>query len=530
MKLSPFFWILPGVTGLATIAALIGPDVLWVQIPIVGIAVGAPLWGVLAARRFTIGWNRVGELLVSFGKGDLTRREVVYRERDEFDVLTARANTLGENIAAIVSEMYNANNTLQAVTQTFSAAFERIADSADAMQHDSGTVASAAEEASTNITAMSSGAEEMSSSVSTVAASMEQMSASINEVAQSCQKEVGIAEQADNEVKGAHETMLQLGTAAKEIGRIVEVITDIADKTNLLALNATIEAAGAGEAGKGFAVVANEVKELARQTAQATSEIRENIENMQQSTGRSIESMDAVSKIIEEVNVISQTIVAAVEEQSATVNEVTKSVSGASTAAGEIARNISETAVGIGEVSAKISGVDTQASGVADSIRHSRKDARHLVELSAGLSAVVKNFTIEAPFVEWRDELSVSVGEIDDQHKVLIGYINDLNSAMGKGTVKELIEPILNNLVEYTQTHFGQEEAYFDKFGYAARESHKEAHQRFVAKISEFREGFVSGKALLSKDIMVFLKEWLVKHIMGIDKKYTTFMHANGIR
>ncbi len=120
--------------------------------------------------------------------------------------------------------------------------------------------------------------------------------------------------------------MDKLGAAAKSIGKVVEVINDIADQTNLLALNATIEVASAGEAGKRFAVVANEVKELAKQTAQATQEIQKQVEDMQTNTESAIKAIDSVSKVIEEVNEISQTIVSAVEEQSATVNEISRNV------------------------------------------------------------------------------------------------------------------------------------------------------------------------------------------------------------
>ena len=179
----------------------------------------------------------------------------------------------------------------------------------------------------------------MSAGVSSVATAIEEMSASLNEVSKNCQKESQIAASASNQAKSTRDLMDRLGVSSKEVGKVIEVINDIADQTNLLALNATIEAASAGDAGKGFAVVANEVKELAKQTAQATEQISRQIEEMQGSTTSAVAAIEEITKIIEQINAISHTIVSSVEEQTSTVNEIAKSISGASQAATEIARN-----------------------------------------------------------------------------------------------------------------------------------------------------------------------------------------------
>ena len=119
-----------------------------------------------------------------------------------------------------------------------------------------------------------------------------------------------------------------LGQAADEIGKVIEVIQDIAEQTNLLALNATIEAARAGEAGKGFAVVASEVKDLAKQTATATDDIRKRIEGIQSIDRRRGRAPSARSPaVIGNVNDVARTIAAAVEEQSITTREISQNVS-----------------------------------------------------------------------------------------------------------------------------------------------------------------------------------------------------------
>jgi methyl-accepting chemotaxis protein len=186
--------------------------------------------------------------------------------------------------------------------------------------------------------------------------------------------------------------MENLGKAAQEIGKIVELINDIADQTNLLALNATIEAASAGDAGKGFAVVANEVKELARQTSQATQNITIQIQGIQNNTKNAVTAIEMIAQIIEEVNTISQTIVSAVEEQSVTINEVSRSVSGASVAATEIARNVSESAKGLAEVASSISNVNITVNDTSAGIVEVRENASTLSQMSGTIDTIVKQF------------------------------------------------------------------------------------------------------------------------------------------
>ena len=150
-------------------------------------------------------------------------------------------------------------------------------------------MAAAAEQMSANMSIMSASTEQMSGNVKAVASAVEQLTASINEIAKSAEQAATVANSAAGLAKAGNTTIGDLGTAAGEIGKVIEVIQDIAEQTNLLALNATIEAARAGDAGKGFAVVATEVKELARQTAAATEDIRRRIGGIQTSTGQVVQ-------------------------------------------------------------------------------------------------------------------------------------------------------------------------------------------------------------------------------------------------
>ncbi len=245
-----------------------------------------------------------------------------------------------------------------------------------------------------NAITLSSASDELNSVTTQIAANAEEMSSSLNEVAKNCQQETTIATKANDKARSTRELMERLGGSSKEIGKVIDVINDIADQTNLLALNATIEAASAGDAGKGFAVVANEVKELAKQTAQATDQIILQVEEMQENTRNSINAIEEISTIIEEINTISHTIVSAVEEQSATVNEIAKSVGGASQAATEISRNVSESAKGLSEVTENIQGVNKAAGDTSRGVTDIRASSGELAKLSAGLKVLVDQFKV----------------------------------------------------------------------------------------------------------------------------------------
>jgi methyl-accepting chemotaxis protein len=174
----------------------------------------------------------------------------------------------------------------------------------------------------------------------------------------------------------------KLGASSVEIGNVVKIITSIAEQTNLLALNATIEAARAGEAGKGFAVVANEVKELAKQTAEATEDISRKVEAIQVDTSGATDAIAQISSIIGQINGISTTIAAAIEEQTATT--------------AEIARNVGETSRASAEIAQSVSGVAQVVHQTSEGATHTEKEARSLSRMAAELQRHVSQFNCGA--------------------------------------------------------------------------------------------------------------------------------------
>jgi methyl-accepting chemotaxis protein len=188
----------------------------------------------------------------------------------------------------------------------------------------------------------------------------------------------GIATKAVAEAEQTNGQVSRLSEGAQKIGAIVDLINDIASKTNLLALNATIEAARAGEAGRGFAVVASEVKALAEQTSKATAEITGHIAGVQSATDLAAGAILGIGKTIDDINQIAATIAAAVEEQGAATEE--------------IARNVDQAALGTTEVTRNISGVNQAAEASSASANQVLSSANELAKQSEKLRHEMDRF------------------------------------------------------------------------------------------------------------------------------------------
>jgi len=134
------------------------------------------------------------------------------------------------------------------------------------------------------------------------------------------------------------------------------------------------------------------------------------------------------------------------------------------------------------------------------------------------------------PLLQWNDNFSVGVAEIDAQHKNLVSYLNDLHFAMTQGKGNSILKSLLDRLVGYTQVHFATEEKYMKQWNYPGYVYHKGEHDAFVKRVAEFKTKFDTGQTALSIDILVFLKEWVFNHILGTDKKYGPFFNKNGLK
>jgi hemerythrin len=128
----------------------------------------------------------------------------------------------------------------------------------------------------------------------------------------------------------------------------------------------------------------------------------------------------------------------------------------------------------------------------------------------------------------WKDEYSVGVAMIDAQHQMFIGIINELYSAIMSKKEKDVLDDIFKQLVAYTQFHFQTEERYFDEFDYDGTEEHKAAHKKLVDQVVELQ----NQESDIMQDpfkLLDFLEDWLIDHIMGMDKLYGPCFNEHGL-
>lgn len=329
---------------------------------------------------------------VAQGEGDLTKRLNI--SNDELGDLAGWFNTFIAKLQDLIQQLQDNLAILDRSSSDLSGIAESLGAGADNATNRSNTVASAAEEMSSNMNAVAAASEQASVNINMVASGSEQMTATVNEIAGNTEKARSITEDAVTKTASASHRVDELGGAAKEISKVTEVITEISEQTNLLALNATIEAARAGEAGKGFAVVANEIKELARQTATATQEIKQKIESIQSSTDNTVSEISQISNVISDVNDLVSAIATAVEEQSVSTREISDNISQAAQGISEVNENVSQSSAVSGEIAQEINEISQIAATINNDSVTINSQSTDLTNLAAQLNKIAQQFKV----------------------------------------------------------------------------------------------------------------------------------------
>jgi methyl-accepting chemotaxis protein len=292
------------------------------------------------------------ENFVRFAREDSERKNAE-ASAERKSLLAKLAGDFEAVIGNIVGAVSSASGELTATATT-------LTKTAETTQQLSITVATASGQASTNVQSVASSTKEMSSSVA--------------EIARQVRESSDIALQAVDQAQKTDQRINKLAQAATRIGDVTQLITSIAEQTNLLALNATIEAARAGEAGKGFAVVAQEVKQLASQTAKATSEISTQIAEMQAATQDSVAAIKEIGGTIGRISEIATTIASAVEQQGAATHEITRNVQQAAAGTTQVASNIAAVSDGAAKTGTASADVLTAAQALSDQSKRLRTE------------------------------------------------------------------------------------------------------------------------------------------------------------
>jgi methyl-accepting chemotaxis protein len=299
--------------------------------------------------------DEIGQIAraVDVFKRNIVETEHLRAERMQ-DALKADADKksamqrLVDDFQSTVGKVLDIVSTTSADLETAAGVMARSSDRTRVL---SSVVAQASEESATNVHSVAQATEELAASVSHVGHEVKRA----REVARDA---VGQAERTDAQ-------MTALSHAARNIGDIVKIITNVTEQTNLLALNATIEAARAGEAGRGFAVVAGEVKELAAQTARAAQEIAGQINEMQAATDASAGSIKTIVSTIALISEISGRITEASEQQAMSTREISANVQQTASASAEVSTNLNDVTIATNETGAAASQVLSSANEMA---------------------------------------------------------------------------------------------------------------------------------------------------------------------
>ncbi|MBF0455376.1 MAG: cache domain-containing protein [Magnetococcales bacterium] len=367
--------------------------------------------------------KEISLMINSMTQGNLTQRIEIPEKRDEINEISALVNRMADSLAnstraiqlqaqttqavvramttsgavleadaaeirAMIIQMVKDNDQIDQETTNLKNSVDDAADNVLVVNGRVGqlaaeiqTIATEAESVSQNVLTMASAAEEMtaniggvdeslglvSNSVNTVTASIQGVTNSLNSVRDLCQSASHTTSKASNLVEENQSIMATLAQSAQEIGHVVDIISNIAEQTNMLSLNAAIEAAGAGEAGKGFAVVADEVKDLARQTVSATLEISKMVEMIQDNTKAANETTQRVTKAFTQIDQSNQNITLAVTEQSESVESIANSMNDVEQAAQAVTRNVHDMGMAAQEVSRNAQQAAANTAAIAES-------------------------------------------------------------------------------------------------------------------------------------------------------------------
>ncbi len=507
------------------------------------------------------------KLLEQMANGDLTGTLEMASNSD--DPLLSAVRRLSDFLHELLGDLLVRGTLTEKSSSTMHLTAKSVRDNASHIRHSLDKELASTEEMGQNMNSVSASAEELSANmqsiagaarqgnenVDSIARSISELTTASREIAENTARATTISKEAMENVAAAFALVRDLTTAAKEIDVVTAAISEISDQTKLLALNATIEAARAGEMGKGFAVVAREVKDLASQTNTATKDIQSKIAIIHSVTSRTVESMTTIDRVMRSVNEAITFIAAAAEEQSVTTTDIAQNVVKATERIKEMSDNVGEGATAVQDVSRSILGATTIANSVAQSIRalggsaidvrdHSVVSYAQALEVANHATGVTRRLrgvrlpdrltsqASEVPleFCRFSRDFDVGVQGINEDHRRIFEYINTLHARIKDRVDPRQLTSVFKDLANFTRDHFSREEEAMTRTAYPDIARHRQIHTKLLAQVGETTRALEAGHEVDMIEVLGFLGSWLINHILGVDKGYSPFMHAAGIR
>jgi hemerythrin-like metal-binding protein len=430
-----------------------------------------------------------------------------------------------------------------------------VLDSTEDMRQNMNSVSAATEELAANMKSIAGAARQSNGNIDSVQVSIRELTTASREIAENTARATAISKGAMADVTSAFALVNELTTAAKDIDVVTATISEISDQTKLLALNATIESARAGEMGKGFAVVAKEVKDLASQTNTATKDIQSKIGIIHEVTRRTVAAITTMNGVMKSVNEAITSIAAAAEEQSVTTDDIAQNVVSATERIKEMSNSVGEGALAVQDVSKSIVDATNLANAVAGSIRdlstnnaaveadavtsyaQALEVASHVGDIGRRLGGLTLPDDVRAAadgapleLCRFSSDFDVEVGRMNDDHRRIFEHVNALHAAIKEKQPQRALLGTFRDLAEITRQHFAREEEAMVRTQYPALAAQQRAHQKLLKQVSDIQASLESGGEVDLIEVMAFLRDWLIEHILGMDKKYGPWLVEHGVR
>ncbi|PQO41919.1 methyl-accepting chemotaxis protein [Blastopirellula marina] len=352
-------------------------------------------FGVICTRAIAGPLRRTAEMVhdIAEGEGDLTKRLKVSGQ-DEIAQLAYWFNTFVEKLQGLIQHIAANAASMDSSASELDVAATSLINGVEKTRGESTSVRKSSEEMQHAIGDVSETINNMSGSMRLVASSIQEMTTTIDDIARNSERAASNMSRTSQLAESSNHKIETLGSAANDIGCVIQEVEDIAEQTNLLALNATIEAARAGEAGKGFAVVATEVKELARQTAGAIDSIRKRITHIQDSSREAVSAISEMNGMISDASNLTNTIASAVEEQNIVTRSIAENVTNASHMTESVAMTINSSRSQSEKITDGISTVDTVTLETSRGAEQNRNTALQMSRLAEELRTLVNQFKV----------------------------------------------------------------------------------------------------------------------------------------